>query len=219
MPAIALTAYSREQDRRLALEAGFQTHVTKPIEPAELVRVVGSLVRFVARQSSPEQVGAALERADAFLKFEKILDTQGVHEALKFLNSRTSHRFTAMYRFDPPMLHNLLMVDSYTPSVRTGDDAPLVETYCSIVGTTHHNFTTEDTRMDDRLRDHPARHVVISYCGVPLHDADGAPFGTLCHFDLVPSDIPVAEIPLMEAAAPLLMGALAKEMPSAFRAR
>jgi len=44
LPAAALTAYSREQDRRLAMEAGFQAHVSKPIEPAELVRVVLNLV-------------------------------------------------------------------------------------------------------------------------------------------------------------------------------
>lgn len=49
LPAAALTAYSREQDRRLALEAGFQAHVSKPVEPAELVRVVLNLVDFEKR--------------------------------------------------------------------------------------------------------------------------------------------------------------------------
>ncbi len=215
LPAIALTAYSREQDRRLALEAGFQTHVAKPVEPAELVRVVGSLVRFL-RRSSPGEREADLGRADSFLKLEKILDEQGLHEALRFLNSRTSHRFTAMYRFDPPLLRNVVLVDSYSPGVRTGDDAPLDHTYCSIVGVTRLGFTTEDTRLDDRLRQHPAREVVLSYCGVLLSDAQGKPFGSLCHFDLVPSDVPVNEISLMEAAAPLLMIALAKEMPRVF---
>jgi signal transduction histidine kinase/DNA-binding response OmpR family regulator len=40
VPAVALTAYARELDRNRALEAGFQTHVAKPVEPVELVRVV-----------------------------------------------------------------------------------------------------------------------------------------------------------------------------------
>ena len=40
LPAIALTAYSRREDQRLALEAGFQAHVAKPVEPAVLVAVV-----------------------------------------------------------------------------------------------------------------------------------------------------------------------------------
>jgi CheY-like chemotaxis protein len=40
IPAIALTAYAREEDRRLALAAGFDAHVAKPVEPFELVRLV-----------------------------------------------------------------------------------------------------------------------------------------------------------------------------------
>jgi CheY-like chemotaxis protein len=43
IPAAALTAYARTEDRRQALLAGFQMHVAKPIEPAELVAVVASL--------------------------------------------------------------------------------------------------------------------------------------------------------------------------------
>lgn len=43
IPAIALTAYARVEDRVRALNAGFQVHVPKPIEPAELVAVVASL--------------------------------------------------------------------------------------------------------------------------------------------------------------------------------
>jgi len=43
LPAIALTAYAREEDRNRALAAGFQEHVSKPVEPAELVSVVKSL--------------------------------------------------------------------------------------------------------------------------------------------------------------------------------
>jgi signal transduction histidine kinase/CheY-like chemotaxis protein len=43
VPAAALTAYARTEDRRQALLAGFQMHVAKPIEPEELVAVVASL--------------------------------------------------------------------------------------------------------------------------------------------------------------------------------
>jgi CheY-like chemotaxis protein len=43
IPAIALTAYARLEDRIRALNAGFQVHVPKPIEPAELIAVVASL--------------------------------------------------------------------------------------------------------------------------------------------------------------------------------
>jgi PAS domain S-box-containing protein len=43
IPAAALTAYARSEDRMRALVAGFQIHVPKPVEPAELVTVVASL--------------------------------------------------------------------------------------------------------------------------------------------------------------------------------
>jgi PAS domain S-box-containing protein len=43
IPAIALTAYARPEDRIRALSAGFNIHVSKPIEPAELVTVIASL--------------------------------------------------------------------------------------------------------------------------------------------------------------------------------
>ena len=45
VPAIALTAYTRSADRVRALAAGFQTHMSKPVEPAELVAAVKSLSR------------------------------------------------------------------------------------------------------------------------------------------------------------------------------
>jgi CheY-like chemotaxis protein len=43
MPAAALTAYARAEDRVRALRSGFQMHVTKPVEPAELITVVANL--------------------------------------------------------------------------------------------------------------------------------------------------------------------------------
>lgn len=42
-PAAALTAFARAEDRTRALRAGYQTHVTKPVEPTELTAVVASL--------------------------------------------------------------------------------------------------------------------------------------------------------------------------------
>lgn len=44
IPAIALTAYARTKDRIKALDAGFQSHVPKPVEPAEFIAVVTNLV-------------------------------------------------------------------------------------------------------------------------------------------------------------------------------
>jgi PAS domain S-box-containing protein len=42
-PAVALTAYARSEDAKLAFAAGFQMHVAKPIEPSQLAIVVANL--------------------------------------------------------------------------------------------------------------------------------------------------------------------------------
>jgi len=44
-PAIALTAYAREEDRLRTLTAGFQLHLTKPVEPRQLVEAIAHLAR------------------------------------------------------------------------------------------------------------------------------------------------------------------------------
>ena len=43
LPAVALTAFAHKDDRRRALLAGFQVHVSKPVDPHDLIAVVGSL--------------------------------------------------------------------------------------------------------------------------------------------------------------------------------
>jgi CheY-like chemotaxis protein len=44
-PAIALTAYAGAEDARRAFEAGFQFHMTKPVDPSELAACVANLAR------------------------------------------------------------------------------------------------------------------------------------------------------------------------------
>ena len=43
LPAVALTAFTRAQDRMRALSSGYQSHVAKPVEPDELATVIASL--------------------------------------------------------------------------------------------------------------------------------------------------------------------------------
>jgi CheY-like chemotaxis protein len=43
IPAVALTAYARVQDRMRAILAGYSTHIAKPVEANELVTVVAGL--------------------------------------------------------------------------------------------------------------------------------------------------------------------------------
>jgi len=45
IPALALTAYARAEDKARALAAGFQVHLAKPLEPAEFVAAIANLVK------------------------------------------------------------------------------------------------------------------------------------------------------------------------------
>ena len=53
IPAAALTAYAAVEDRMRLLSAGYQMHIPKPVEPAELATVVANLAE---RYSSPQAV-------------------------------------------------------------------------------------------------------------------------------------------------------------------
>ena len=53
IPAIALTAYAREEDQQRSLAAGFQMHLSKPVEPTALTRAIASLVRSSHRIRPP----------------------------------------------------------------------------------------------------------------------------------------------------------------------
>ena len=45
LPAIALTAYSRVEDRIHSLRAGFQVHISKPVDPLELITIIVALIK------------------------------------------------------------------------------------------------------------------------------------------------------------------------------
>ena len=60
LPAVALTAYAHATDRRNALDAGFDAHVAKPVEAAQLIEAVAVVTRRVARTipMATEEAGA-----------------------------------------------------------------------------------------------------------------------------------------------------------------
>jgi hypothetical protein len=53
VPAVALTAYARAEDRMKAVLAGFQHHVVKPVEPAELITMIAGLAKRSVRDGAP----------------------------------------------------------------------------------------------------------------------------------------------------------------------
>jgi CheY-like chemotaxis protein len=56
IPAVALTAYARVEDRARALKAGFQMYVPKPVDPNELIAVVANLMH--SHRSVPQSLSA-----------------------------------------------------------------------------------------------------------------------------------------------------------------
>jgi len=52
LPAIAVTAYARKEDRERALAAGFNTHVRKPVEPEELLSAISEIAGRHASRAS-----------------------------------------------------------------------------------------------------------------------------------------------------------------------
>lgn len=140
-------------------------------------------------------------------RFEAILYSAGIPAALGFLNARTPHRFTGIYRYDGDMLRNEYLYDQFHPKVIKGEDVPLAQAYCSIVAHTGAALEVLDTAKLS-----PSQIIagspVISYCGVLIRDYQDQPFGALCHFDMKPCQVRVSDLPLLEAVAPLLFSEL-----------
>jgi len=47
LPAVALTGYARAEDRARSLAAGFQAHISKPVQPAELTAVIATIAHHL----------------------------------------------------------------------------------------------------------------------------------------------------------------------------
>jgi CheY-like chemotaxis protein/anti-sigma regulatory factor (Ser/Thr protein kinase) len=54
VPAVALTAFATDKDRQLALSAGFQTHLAKPVDPGVLVETIKRLANRNGRNGHEE---------------------------------------------------------------------------------------------------------------------------------------------------------------------
>jgi CheY-like chemotaxis protein/anti-sigma regulatory factor (Ser/Thr protein kinase) len=54
IPAIALTGYASLKDRNDALDAGYQEHLSKPVETEKLIQLITGLLPLAAAQKNPE---------------------------------------------------------------------------------------------------------------------------------------------------------------------
>ncbi len=144
--------------------------------------------------------------------YRMLLETQGP-AGLDFLNARVAHRYTAVYRLENAVLHNVHLFDKLG-MVRPDflAQVPLQDSFCQFV-MRDGGFTSTDTGCDGRLDGHKYQGVLGSYHGVPLMDNYGRLYGTLCHFDTERHPLPDDEFALMQKAARLLPAYLNKRPP------
>lgn len=138
-------------------------------------------------------------------ELQDALASGGIRSALAYLNCLSGYRFTAMYRFDGPMLRNLYFYDRENPAVEDTDDYPVEVTYCVFIRENGKPFIMEDALIDARVKGHPAQKRIRSYCGVPISDSERRIVGTMCHFDCEPFQASESAVDLMESLAPLLL--------------
>lgn len=150
----------------------------------------------------------SLTTREAVNGFRERLERDGMRSALRFVNGLTTHRFTALFRFEGGTLRNLVLVDRDDPSVEVTAEQSITDSYCIFVRQTAERFITEASLDDDRVAGHPKQLTVQSYCGVPLMSEDGTLYGTICHFDYAPLPFEENEVILLEHLAPIVVRAL-----------
>lgn len=153
-------------------------------------------------QKSPAPLDDLVQPLLAKVFRSRCLDTD-LREILSWLNARTSHRFTGVYRFEPGWVVSVALFDREAPDVRIGADVKMKESYCWLTGLGG-VYRIEDARSDERLAAHAAREEVRSYVAVALQDRSGQPWGTLCHFDFAPREAAGETMHELEAIRPLI---------------
>lgn len=114
----------------------------------------------------------------------------GVKAALKFLNQRVAHRFTAIFKFQGDEQRTVFVYDKLGLSPTLPTAMPIVDT-SSQPATASRPFTI--TAQNSFPGGHAHCLVVRSYFGVPLSQAGRRPAGSLCHLDFNVQAMPAPE--------------------------
>ena len=140
--------------------------------------------------------------------FEEILRRQGTYEALKFLNQRVSHRFSAIYRLDKNDLEIVELIDKLDDAATAPSSrVPFLQSFCE-VAIREASFKTSNSALDKKLDGLPNQGVLLSYVGLPLMQDAGNLYGTLCHYDTTEQVISDDEFAFLQQATALLNRAL-----------
>lgn len=140
---------------------------------------------------------------------EAALEHGGLSAALRLLNLRTSHRLTGVFQFKGELIENIAIFDRQNEKAPVWPTVPASRAYCSMARADNQSFILANSQTDARVEGHPSRDLVLSYCGVPLRGADGAVFGTLCHFDHQPILFTDIDIEFLEHASVIIARHLA----------
>lgn len=128
-----------------------------------------------------------LNQGLAVLKSE--LDVGGIMAALKYLNGRVEHRFTAIYKLQGAMQRAVFLYDKQgqpDPRFNAMTTSDSLGQYL----TTSEPFGVANSATDAFLLERGHRSLAVAYYGVSLSPADTRPTGSLCHFDLKPQLLP-----------------------------
>ncbi|RYG11151.1 MAG: GAF domain-containing protein [Burkholderiales bacterium] len=142
-------------------------------------------------------------KADDLTIFSKRLSESNLIAALRFLNDRTPHRFTAVYRFDQDVLRNVAMIDKWETQVEQGADVLMADAYCAHLRATGEPLQVADGPSDPRVP-WMSGSSIVSYCGAVISDDQGERWGALCHFDSETCESKESDMPLLVAAASLI---------------
>ena len=146
--------------------------------------------------------GVTRRNAKALVTFDTTLQREGLQAGLEILNGIGQLRFSGLYRFDPPFLRSLYLVDKRHPGIlSSGPSQVLEDTYAAIIQKWKQPFFTDDSAADSRLARHPARHTVRAYAGAPVKAAGGRLWGVLAYHDHEPRPIAPGQMEFLIAAA------------------
>ena len=136
--------------------------------------------RLYARIGSARPVFEPSAEVQAFIARCR---SNGLTSALEVLNTGVQHRYTALYRLDHLVLKNIELIDKAKEAKSEMLSAvPLTDSFCQFV-LRDGAFLTSDSSREQVLDGHPYQGVMMAYHGVPVVDAQGELFGSLCHFD------------------------------------
>ena len=135
---------------------------------------------------------------------EDVLRHNGLGAGLMVLNRRVPHRFTAIFKLDGPVMRNVAIVDKLQEVVPDSfKEIPFEDSFCQFV-LKDGSFITQNSQADTRLDGHTYKGVLNTYVGLPLTTSSGDLFGTLCHFDFPPVDLPDEEFQFLNEVVKVL---------------